>query len=205
MERVQEEISPGEFWNQFIKPLKPCLVGPWLTKSWEARKNWIKNEKINIDFLKEKYGNLKVPVTNCSKNFDCSSMLLSDYLNYLEKRESRDVLYCKDWHLAMKDKTFYEWPAHFRNDWLNEYCLKTDFSDSDYRFVYVGIKGTRTPLHRDVLASHSWSSNVGNRLEREARLKKLTEKSKQGLYKRGTGGLHFMKLFHKKNLKFYER
>jgi hypothetical protein len=152
--------------------VKPCLIGAWLTESWQARKLWIKNEQINHDFLLEKYGNFKVPVTNCSKNFDCSSMLFRDYLRYLQKRESAEILYCKDWHLAMEDKSFYVWPEHFRNDWLNEYCLKTDFSDSDYRFVYVGIKGTRTPLHRDVLASHSWSSNVGNRLQRISRLKK---------------------------------
>jgi len=162
MERVEQEISPAEFWKQFIAPLKPCLIGAWLTESWKARKFWVKNDQINVDYLIEKYGNHKVPVTNCSKNFDCSSMVFVDYLRYLKKRESNDILYCKDWHLAMEDKTFYELPAHFRNDWLNEYCLMTDFSDSDYRFVYVGIKGTRTPLHRDVLASHSWSSNVGN-------------------------------------------
>ena len=172
MERVDQEISTDEFWNKFISPLKPCLIGAWLTESWQARKLWIKNEQINHDFLLEKYGNFKVPVTNCSKNFDCSSMLFRDYLRYLQKRESAEILYCKDWHLAMEDKSFYVWPEHFRNDWLNEYCLKTDFSDSDYRFVYVGIKGTRTPLHRDVLASHSWSSNVGNRLQRISRLKK---------------------------------
>jgi hypothetical protein len=172
MERVDQGISPDEFWNKFISPLIPCLIGAWLTESWQARKLWIKNEQINHDFLLEKYGNFKVPVTNCSKNFDCSSMLFRDYLRYLRKKESAETLYCKDWHLAMEDKSFYDWPEHFRNDWLNEYCLKTDFSDSDYRFVYVGIKGTRTPLHRDVLASHSWSSNVGNRLQRISRLKK---------------------------------
>lgn len=31
---------------------------------------------------------------------------------------------------------------------------------SDYRFVYVGLKGSRTLLHADVLRSHSWSVNV---------------------------------------------
>ena len=165
MERLEEEVSPDAFWKDYIQKLKPCLIGNWLTDSWSSRKDWFKEGRIDVDFLMEKYGHLQVPVTNCStEEFKCSSMLFREYLRYLQERRkntSEEILYCKDWHLALIDKTFYEWPEHFRKDWLNEYCLKTDFSDSDYRFVYIGVKDTKTPLHRDVLASHSWSSNVG--------------------------------------------
>lgn len=31
---------------------------------------------------------------------------------------------------------------------------------ADYRFVYLGPRGTGTPLHSDVLRSNSWSANV---------------------------------------------
>ncbi|GIL99699.1 hypothetical protein Vretimale_4849 [Volvox reticuliferus] len=34
---------------------------------------------------------------------------------------------------------------------------------SDYRFCYLGPAGTWTPLHSDVLRSHSWSANVCGR------------------------------------------
>ena len=34
---------------------------------------------------------------------------------------------------------------------------------SDYRFVYLGPRGTRTPLHADVLRSFSWSVNLAGR------------------------------------------
>ncbi|KAL4436679.1 hypothetical protein ABPG75_003818 [Micractinium tetrahymenae] len=34
---------------------------------------------------------------------------------------------------------------------------------ADYRFVYLGPQGTSTPLHSDVLRSHSWSANVAGR------------------------------------------
>ena len=34
---------------------------------------------------------------------------------------------------------------------------------SDYRFVYLGPRGTCTPLHSDVLRSFSWSANVAGR------------------------------------------
>lgn len=34
---------------------------------------------------------------------------------------------------------------------------------SDYRFVYLGPSGSSTPLHADVLRSHSWSANIVGR------------------------------------------
>jgi hypothetical protein len=34
----------------------------------------------------------------------------------------------------------------------------------DYRFCYVGPRGSWTPLHRDVLHSYSWSTNIIGRL-----------------------------------------
>jgi len=38
-----------------------------------------------------------------------------------------------------------------------------DVALSDYRFVYVGPKGSWTPLHADVVRSYSWSANVCGR------------------------------------------
>jgi glycosyltransferase involved in cell wall biosynthesis len=34
---------------------------------------------------------------------------------------------------------------------------------SDYRFVYLGPRNSSTPLHTDVLHSHSWSANIAGR------------------------------------------
>ncbi|KAJ6688212.1 2-OXOGLUTARATE AND IRON-DEPENDENT OXYGENASE JMJD4 [Salix koriyanagi] len=40
-------------------------------------------------------------------------------------------------------------------------CQENDgISCSDYRFVYMGAKGSWTPLHADVFRSYSWSANV---------------------------------------------
>jgi len=39
----------------------------------------------------------------------------------------------------------------------------TNSSISDYRFVYLGPKNSSTPLHTDVLCSHSWSANIAGR------------------------------------------
>ena len=83
MERVDQEISPDEFWNKLISPLKPCLIGAWLTESWQARKLWIKNEQINHDYLLEKYGYFKVPVTDF-KDQDSLGRIAEETIRFVE-------------------------------------------------------------------------------------------------------------------------
>ncbi|BBN19833.1 protein MpCupin104 [Marchantia polymorpha subsp. ruderalis] len=94
--------------------------------------------------------------------------------------ESR-LLYLKDWHFVKEFPAYcaYNTPEAFSDDWLNtfldafqmhsvsaEITPKSSNDDnqcSDYRFVYMGPKGTWTPLHADVLRSYSWSANVCGR------------------------------------------
>jgi len=86
------------------------------------------------------------------------------------------ALYLKDWHFVNEFPAYkaYECPPFFRDDWLNDYhdMLHTDAGEgssrpsivtSDYRFVYLGRKGTWTPIHADVLRSYSWSTNIAGR------------------------------------------
>ncbi|KAG1347031.1 2-oxoglutarate and iron-dependent oxygenase JMJD4 [Cocos nucifera] len=94
-------------------------------------------------------------------------------LNGSEKMGS--LLYLKDWHFVKEypDYVAYTTPAFFNDDWLNLYLDshyihrdsdihhdKNEINCADYRFVYMGAKGTWTPLHADVFRSYSWSANV---------------------------------------------
>ncbi|XP_047341595.1 2-oxoglutarate and iron-dependent oxygenase JMJD4 [Impatiens glandulifera] len=86
----------------------------------------------------------------------------------------KSPLYLKDWHFKKEyqDYIAYTTPLFFSDDWLNMYLDKfrmhtdPDYQEkdeivcSDYRFVYMGAKGTWTPLHADVFRSYSWSANV---------------------------------------------
>ncbi|CAN4086007.1 unnamed protein product [Withania somnifera] len=87
----------------------------------------------------------------------------------------RCLLYLKDWHFVKEYPEYiaYRTPTGFSDDWLNFYLDKfrmhndpdtyserNEISCSDYRFVYMGSKGTWTPLHADVFRSYSWSANV---------------------------------------------
>ncbi|XP_061401583.1 2-oxoglutarate and iron-dependent oxygenase JMJD4 homolog [Musca vetustissima] len=136
---------------------------------------------INYDYLKERIDNTLVPVANCAVEYfnshAKSEMLFYDFLKYWQEEEgnahqtnpteisnrkgnSTDLLYLKDWHLKAQNSNydFYKVPKHFASDWLNEHLLATN--SDDYRFVYMGPKGTWTPFHSDVFGSFSWSTNI---------------------------------------------
>ncbi|PIA61786.1 hypothetical protein AQUCO_00200050v1 [Aquilegia coerulea] len=115
-------------------------------------------------------------------------MSVSNFVNHwlaMSTKDSTDIsicqendeslLYLKDWHFVKEYPEYvaYTTPLFFRDDWLNlylnSYNMHTDpgtyqetneISCSDYRFVYMGAKGTWTPLHADVFRSYSWSANV---------------------------------------------
>ncbi|XP_057952213.1 arginine-specific demethylase JMJ20 [Malania oleifera] len=87
----------------------------------------------------------------------------------------KSLLYLKDWHFVKEYPKYlaYTTPLFFCDDWLNLYLdnhrmhkdpdtyqENNEISCSDYRFVYMGAKGTWTPLHADVFRSYSWSANV---------------------------------------------
>ncbi|KAL7222807.1 hypothetical protein ACSBR1_024497 [Camellia fascicularis] len=89
--------------------------------------------------------------------------------------DAKSPLYLKDWHFVKEYPEYlaYTTPPFFQDDWLNLYLdkyrmhkdpdtyqEKNEISCSDYRFVYMGAKGTWTPLHADVFRSYSWSANV---------------------------------------------
>lgn len=54
----------------------------------------------------------------------------------------------------------YTTPVYFQSDWLNQYWDSHEKQDDDYRFVYMGPKGSWTPFHADVFHSYSWSANI---------------------------------------------
>ncbi|KAI4336191.1 hypothetical protein L6164_014747 [Bauhinia variegata] len=98
--------------------------------------------------------------------------------NETQTRNDQSVLYLKDWHFVKEYPEYlaYITPVFFCDDWLNlyldNYRMHTDpdayqenyeICCSDYRFVYMGVKGSWTPLHADVFRSYSWSANVSGK------------------------------------------
>uniref|UniRef100_A0A8C5NQ55 Jumonji domain-containing protein 4 n=1 Tax=Junco hyemalis TaxID=40217 RepID=A0A8C5NQ55_JUNHY len=62
---------------------------------------------------------------------------------------------------AFPEQDVYTTPVYFSSDWLNEYWDAA--AGDDFRFVYMGPKGSWTPFHADVFRSYSWSANVCGR------------------------------------------
>lgn len=167
------------FVEEFLLKNCPCIFEEALTRQWPSRRLWVDQfGQPNLHYLQQEYGNQTVPVADCTREqFSAhpkSEMKMTDYLSYwgeLMKKHKEEnggdgghrLLYLKDWHLARAssvDDVFYTTLDYFQSDWLNETWLARSDVQDDYRFVYMGPKGTWTPFHADVFRSYSWSTNV---------------------------------------------
>ncbi|EIE20714.1 Clavaminate synthase-like protein [Coccomyxa subellipsoidea C-169] len=155
-----------------------------VTEGWQACQDWeTADGGVNLQFLSEKFGDARIWATASASTSDGygggqrHDMTVAEYVDWwLRHKQGHEeqLLYLKDWHFA------YVLPEYFRDDWLNEYYdmrqtshqaastgngthSQENIVTSDYRFVYLGPKGTTTALHADVLRSFSWSVNVCGR------------------------------------------
>ncbi|KAL3212057.1 hypothetical protein MRX96_008308 [Rhipicephalus microplus] len=174
---LSPDISYCEFFLQYATSNTPCILSPQHTSDWRSRREWVDSSgRPKLGFLKSSFGSATVPVSDCSvKQYDspsCCEMTFSEYVDYWQTLidsghdySAKPCLYLKDWHFTRDFPTYgpYTTPKYFTSDWLNEYWdLKTDVKD-DFRFVYMGPKGSWTPLHTDVFKSFSWSANICGR------------------------------------------
>lgn len=152
-----KNLSYNDFFDQFMSKNVPLLI-TGISDGWECM-NWVATDsnnsldsKINFEYLKQQItATQNVPVANCNKVYfnshEKAEMRFDEFLVYWQKQmqsdsDAKDLLYLKDWHLRhnQPDYHFYKTPIYFASDWLNEYC-EANNSD-DYRFVYMGPKGT---------------------------------------------------------------
>ncbi|QDZ22677.1 JmjC domain-containing protein [Chloropicon primus] len=188
--RDAEDLSYEEFWLRYMYKNEPVVIRR-AGKDWRALREWVSSDGggLLIDVLEERFGDALVWVTYCSSTAEKSvgereRWTFREYLvNYWQdENKRRDVsLYLKDWHFPTEfaDYGAYVTPEYFKDDWLNEYydylqatagpagaeerTAQQAIEQSDYRFLYMGPKGTKTGLHADVLRSYSWSINISGR------------------------------------------
>ncbi|KAH9373549.1 hypothetical protein HPB48_014854 [Haemaphysalis longicornis] len=174
---VDANISYPEFFRRYAQTNTPCVISADSTSDWRSRHEWVdSNGQPRLAFLKSAFGSSSVSVSDCSvKQYDspsCSEVPFSDYVDYWQRLidskhdySTNPCLYLKDWHFTRDFPTYgaYTTPKYFTSDWLNEFWdMRTDVKD-DFRFVYMGPKGSWTPLHTDVFKSFSWSANICGR------------------------------------------
>eukprot|EP01083_Nonionella_stella_P149570 475277_1 len=164
------QISSSDFLRKFLLKNRPLILTN-ATSGWNASDLWVSDEGTpNFAYLLENFGVSEVCITNCTKDHCTLSLKMSEFLTYWEERtDSQDVRYMKDWHLVKEypDYNAYEVPVPFRDDWMNfywDYWSRTSSeTHDDFRFCYMGPRGSWTGLHADVFRSYSWSANACGR------------------------------------------
>lgn len=181
-----KELFYSEFAEKYLAGNQPVLL-TGLMDDWTASKHWVSsNGQPNLLFFPTHFGKSKVQVADCdTREFTDQKrieMSVSEFVNHwlqgsMENHDvnGKSVLYLKDWHFVKEYPEYqaYITPLFFTDDWLNLYLdnyhmhddldadrVSNDISCSDYRFVYMGAKGSWTPLHADVFRTYSWSANV---------------------------------------------
>lgn len=164
LRRAAKDLSYNEFYWRYMHTNWPVIITD-VSNSWECR-NWALDKdnenanissdtdtagQINFDYLRNRIGNLDVPVADCNATyFNSHAKLELKFHDYLERWQrnntaeepncnlAKDNLYLKDWHLAaqLPAYEFYQVPKYFASDWLNEQLIHE--RRDDYRFVYMG-------------------------------------------------------------------
>uniref|UniRef100_H3CST7 2-oxoglutarate and iron-dependent oxygenase JMJD4 n=1 Tax=Tetraodon nigroviridis TaxID=99883 RepID=H3CST7_TETNG len=171
---IDKELSYSKFFKRYLLPNHPCMLSKRFTEDWKCRKQWVSEEgKPHFQKLLQDFDETPVPVANCNaKEYNANPKQVipfKEFIHYWKEyiqnghSSPKGCLYLKDWHMSrdFPEHNVYTTPVYFTSDWLNEYwdTLQVD----DYRFVYMGPKGSWTPFHADVFRSYSWSANICGR------------------------------------------
>ncbi|XP_050225834.1 arginine-specific demethylase JMJ20 isoform X2 [Mercurialis annua] len=130
-----KELSYNEFVDRYLAKNQPVVL-TGLMDNWRACKDWvIDDDAPNLHFFSTHFGKSKV----------------QEYPEYVAYRTP--LFFSDDWlNLYLDHHRMHKNPDVYQES--NEICC------SDYRFVYMGAKGSWTPLHADVFRSYSWSANI---------------------------------------------
>ncbi|KAK1921067.1 hypothetical protein DB88DRAFT_513800 [Papiliotrema laurentii] len=183
-----DELSYEDCLTNHLLPNTPFLLSSkttatWPCTAWRLPHTEAGPSRPNLDALR-KYGRHVVPVANTLQRefseFERDEQALSEVLD-LWAGGKGEGLYVKDWHIFEEIEkeggaavSVYTVPKCLRDDWLNppfdegarSHAHSPETIDNtlgDFRFCYLGPRGTFTPLHRDVYGSYSWSANVVGR------------------------------------------
>jgi hypothetical protein len=151
------------------------LRGLASTSPWAPAREWRHADgSANVEAISRRCGDFKAPVVREEGSYGAgggvgaTTMTVREYLEG-EGEAAATKTYLKDWHLvrdlpSLSRLPLYSVPLFLADDLLNAFfdarASSSSSSPADYRFSYCGRPGTATPLHYDVLSSHSWSANI---------------------------------------------
>lgn len=161
LERLLPETkSYFQFFSEHMYRNMPVLLEGQLA-DWQiglpaSEGGWLLADRSNVDIshLAARFGREEVTVSEAGRYVD---MTVDEFAT---KWSAGETSYLKDWHAFLLPGTEHlaPTPELFADDWINSFL--PFHNSADYRFVYLGRRGTHTNLHADVLNSYSWSANV---------------------------------------------
>jgi len=146
--RDAQKMSYSDFFCNYLQRNFPVILTN-IGNEWPCFKEWVTPEGTpNFDYLSQ--FKAMVPVAQCNKKKynaqEKNDMCFKDFLDYWKHYDpiKDECLYLKDWHFFrdFPDKTVYRVPKFFANDWLGEHYDAHPELKDDYRFVYMGPKGS---------------------------------------------------------------
>lgn len=145
-------LTRETFAQEYLVPLKPVVFTD-LTASWPAVQKW------TIEYFKEKYGDLVVPVVSNNFSRPGKGYLAADmhitFREYLEILES-----------GPSDLRIFAWNIFWKAPELREDFAVPDIMDgfvNELPFLFFGCEGARVTLHYDVDMSHVFLNQIYGR------------------------------------------
>lgn len=159
----RDRITVEEFFAEYFMPRKPVVICG-LAEDWRATQRW------TFEFFREHYGSVMLRCGRCFDHF--LRQPLCDYVDYiLSKRSAPEAGSEPDLPLAMDGWYFrrthpelmqdYTVPAVFANDWIDRFL--PDRLNPKGTTILLGPKGTFTKLHRDLMRTHGWNTQLRGR------------------------------------------
>lgn len=145
-------LTRETFAKEYLEPLKPVVFTD-LTASWPAVQKW------TIEYFKEKYGDLVVPVVSNNFSRPGKGYLAADM--HISFREYLEIL-----ESGPSDLRIFAWNIFWKAPELREDFAVPDIMDgfvNELPFLFFGCEGARVTLHYDVDMSHVFLNQIHGR------------------------------------------
>jgi len=112
MDVIRSESERSRFLPDYLSVLKPVVFEKFFIENWESFKKWrTKDNRIDLEYLRETYSPYKIPVNNCS-TYDCEEWPMDYYIDYLKRLRIGSLV-----SFIPKGNTFSESSAFTITDW----------------------------------------------------------------------------------------
>lgn len=148
-------ITDKYFFENYASKSKPVVLTEHIN-NWKAVKEW------SFDYFKENYGDTVVTIHTCKPptNTDLYETTLGEYVDYLKAGVFEDDPWYCDWIFMDNQPELledYEKITAFGDNWIS-YIPRGVLNDT--KWIYMGPKGTGTPLHIDFSMTSAWNAVI---------------------------------------------